>query len=307
MSSERVLVVGGTGFVGSHIARHLDSLGYVVTVSARARASSPLLPGIDRLRFVASDYTSTDGFSADAFEGINAVVFAAGNDIRHVGRDDEDDHYWAAVQSDGVPRFAALARDAGVRRFVQIGSYYHQVLPELAETSAYVRARQAADVRSRELTCDTFAAITLNPPSIVGSVPGGVQRRFARMVQWARGERLEPGLYAPSGGTNYMSVRSVAQAVAGAIEHGEPGRAYLIGDENLSYQQFFQLFADAAGGGVNIDERDEEHPFQPDRFIVQGRGQVLRFEPEAAEVALLGYERNDVRRAVAEIVAAARV
>ncbi|MEJ1230518.1 MAG: hypothetical protein WDM88_07705 [Galbitalea sp.] len=133
-------------------------------------------------------------------------------------------------------------------------------------------------------------------------MPGRVQRRFARMVEWARGNVAEPELFAPVGGTNYMSVRSLAQAVAGALAAGEPGRAYLIGDENLTYTEYFQLFADAAGGGVRIVERDEEHPFQPDRFIVQGRGAVISYEPDPAEVALLGYQRNDVRRAVNEIV-----
>jgi hypothetical protein len=40
----------------------------------------------------------------------------------------------------------------------------------------------------------------------------------------------------------------------------------------------------------------------PDRFIVQGRGNVLAYEPDPAETALLGYSRHDVARAVREVV-----
>jgi dihydroflavonol-4-reductase len=294
MSGTSVLVVGGSGLIGSHTAEYLTRIGYDVTTSSR----TPL----DGANQLALDYVSVDESILAALEPFDSIVFAAGQDIRHLAVEDENADNWDRIQGTGVSRFAELARTAGVSRFVQIGSYYHQLRPELVDTIPYVRARRDADDRTRALTVDGFAAITLNPPSIVGSMPGRVQRRFSRMVEWARGNAAEPELFAPVGGTNYMSVRSLAQAVAGALAAGEPGRAYLIGDENLTYTEYFQLFADAAGGGVRIVERDEEHPFQPDRFIVQGRGAVISYEPDPAEVALLGYQRNDVRRAVTEIV-----
>jgi hypothetical protein len=167
----------------------------------------------------------------------------------------------------------------------------------------YVAARKAADERTRALSVDGFAAITINPPSIVGATPASL-RRFSRLFAWARGELEQPALFAPPGGTNYMSVRSLAEAVAGALSDGEPGRAYLVGDENLTYREYFQLIADVAGSTKVIEERDEAHPYQPDRFIVQGRGRVIRYEPDPAEVALLGYRRADVRTALEEIAAA---
>jgi hypothetical protein len=40
----------------------------------------------------------------------------------------------------------------------------------------------------------------------------------------------------------------------------------------------------------------------PDIAIPQGRGNFIAYEPDAAEVALLGYRRHDVARAVAEVV-----
>ena len=99
-----------------------------------------------------------------------------------------------------------------------------------------------------------------------------------------------------------MSVRSLAQAAVGALDRGVGGTAYLIGDRNLRYQEYFQALADAAGSTTTIEERDENQPYQADRFIVQGRGNVLSYEPDAAETELLGYDRNDVRRALDEIV-----
>ena len=63
------------------------------------------------------------------------------------------------------------------------------------------------------------------------------------------------------------------------------------------------MFFDAVGSGVTLETRDAEHPLLPDRFIVQGRGHSLRYEPDAAQTALLGYDRKDIARAVAEVVA----
>jgi hypothetical protein len=37
--------------------------------------------------------------------------------------------------------------------------------------------------------------------------------------------------------------------------------------------------------------------------IYTGRGNYVRYEPDAAETALLGYRRNDITAAVNEIVA----
>ncbi|MFD4422949.1 NAD-dependent epimerase/dehydratase family protein [Agromyces sp. NPDC058484] len=302
--TRRVLVAGGTGFIGSHVAERLAQRGDRVTVLSRGAARAEDLPAIGGMPRLVGDYTAGDLTPRD-LEHFDAVVFAAGNDIRHVAADAEDDAFWRRVQRDGVPAFAEVAKRAGVGRFVQIGSYYHQLHPEWAETMPYVAARRDADEGARALTGDGFAAITLNPPSIVGTTPGRGLRRFARMIAWVRGELPEPELFAPTGGTNYMSVRSLSQAVAGALDAGEPGRAYLVGDVNLTYRDYFQLLAEAAGSARVIEERDEPHPFQPDRFIVQGRGNVIAYEPDAAEVALLGYDRADVRPALERIVKAA--
>lgn len=299
--ASRTLVVGGTGMIGCHAVHLLAERGQEVTVGARSApaadspvASFPVLLG---------DY-ATGGLTEGELAGFDAVVFAAGQDVRHVRPEDADDAFWATYQSEGVPAFLARAKRAGVRRAVQVGSYYHVVRPDLADTSPYVRARQLADERSRGLADADFNVSTINPPSIVGLVPGRGARGFAKLLAWGRGELGDrvPD-FAPAGGTNYMSVRSLAEAIAGALERAEPGAAYLVGDRNLTYTEYFQLIWDASGGGRRLVERDEPHPFLPDSMIVAGRGAVIGYEPDPDVVTLLDYRRDDVETMVAEMAA----
>lgn len=297
----KILVVGGTGMIGGHAAMHLIGLGHEVTLAARKPA--PENTPMAAMPAIFGDY-SQQTFNERDLEPFDAVLFAAGQDIRHIPRGTDEDAFWRVMQIEGVPGFARLAKNAGVRRFVQLGSYYHQVMPELVDRIPYVKARALADAGARDLADANFNVVTLNPPSIVGAIPGIPARRYETLTAWARGLRPEIPDYAPAGGTNYMSVRSLSEAIAGALERGETGKAYLIGDENLSFRDFFQKIFDTVGSGRVLSSLDKEHPFLPDAFIVPGRGVQLAYEPDKTETALLGYRRGDIDRAVAEVVGA---
>lgn len=298
----KILIVGGTGMIGGHAALHLARAGHDVVLGARRPpAAATPMAGMALIR---GDYAAGD-FGPGVLEGFDAVVFAAGQDIRHAAPAEQTGAFWRRMQAEGVPAVAAAARAAGVGAFVQIGSYYHQLRPDLAAANPYVRARMLADEGARALAAPGFRAITLNPPSVVGAIPGVPARRYATLAAWGRGERTDIAPVAPPGGTVYMSVRSLAQAIAGAVARGKGGRAYLVGDASLSYRDFFQLFFDVAGNPVRVAVVDAPHPLLPDAFIVQGRGATLAYEPDAAETALLGYDRGDLPRAVAEVAALA--
>jgi hypothetical protein len=94
----------------------------------------------------------------------------------------------------------------------------------------------------------------------------------------------------------------LSQAILGALLRGESGKAYLVGDENLSYAQYFQTFLRAAGNDTEVPALDKEHPMLPDSAIYTGRGSTVSYEPDAAETALLGYVRGDIQRAIDEVV-----
>jgi nucleoside-diphosphate-sugar epimerase len=296
----KILVVGGTGLIGGHTALHLVGLGHTVTIAARKPAAdgTPMA----RLAFRQGDYL-TDDFTPGNLGGFDALVFAAGNDIRHVPPGADETAHWQRANVEGVPGFFRKARDAGIRQAIHIGSFYPQAAPHTVETSSYVRGRKLADDGVRALSGKDFHVCSLNAPFVAGSVPGLVVPGFAAHVAYARGRIPQLPVFAPPGGVNFMSTTSLSEAVAGALARGEPGKAYLLGDENLSFAEYFGEFFRAAGRAEPLEVIDREHPLLPDTVLYAGRGATIYYEPNPEDVERLGYRRNDVRKALQEIAA----
>ncbi|WP_179405066.1 NAD-dependent epimerase/dehydratase family protein [Burkholderia guangdongensis] len=295
-----ILVIGGTGLIGGHAALHLRAQGNAVTIAAR----KPPAPGSALAQFdvLQRDYVAGD-FTRDDLARFDAVVFAAGNDIRHLPPGTDEATHWERANVEAVPRFFALARDAGVKRAVLVGSFYPQVAPQLVDTIPYVRSRHLADERVRALATPSFSVCSVNAPFVVGSVPGLKNEMFAAYTGYAQGKLGGLPVYGPAGGSNFISTQSLSEAIWGALQRGESGRAYLVGDENLSFADYFAAFFRAAGNPQPVPALDQEHPLLPDIAIYTGRGNVVSYEPDPADLALLRYRRGDVQRAVDEVVA----
>lgn len=294
----KILIVGGTGMIGAHAALYLRDRGHDVTIAARS--DPPTGTALPTFNFLKGDYAAGD-FQTSDLQGFDALIFAAGNDIRHLPAGvSAQDHYHHA-NTIQIPRFFERARDAGIRRAVYIGSFYPQAAPSVVGGDPYLRSRKASDEAVRALDAPGFRVCSLNAPVMVGAIPGLVVPFFDAYIQYALGRLAPMPIFTPTGASNFMSVRSLAEAMEGALLRGAPGTAYLVGDENLTYQAFFQLFFDAVGSGLRPEAVDQEHPLLPDSAQPAGRGGVISYEPNSAEVALLGYRRGDVRRAVEEL------
>ena len=96
-----------------------------------------------------------------------------------------------------------------------------------------------------------------------------------------------------------MSSQAVAQCMLGGLERGESGKSYLIGDENLSWKEFFELWFAAAGRPLDLATA-LDNKLVPDYVLSYLEFGSTDYEPPAAETALLGYERRTLRKTVTE-------
>lgn len=298
----KTLVVGGTGLIGAHVALALEAKGHAVTIAAR---KPPEAPAIGHLPLLIGDYAAGE-FTSDRLAGFDGLVFAAGNDFRHVPQGADEAEHLERVNTRGVPNFFTQARAAGVRRAVHIGTFYPQVAPQTTWSSAYVRSRSLAEEGACALVTPDFAVCSVNPPFVVGALAGGDVLGAPTHARYALGQFPDMPLFAIAGGTNFMTVHAVADAVAGALKWGEPGASYLIGDENLSFLEYFQRLFDAAGNPIRLTIEDRSHPLLPDDMLYAGRGTVIAYEPDPVERGLLGYRRGDLGETIRAIVADCR-
>ena len=76
----KTLVVGGGGFIGGDAAICLAAQGHDVTIGGRrpAPAASPMA----NFPLLTGDFFE-GGFTVDELRGFDAVIFAAGSDVRH--------------------------------------------------------------------------------------------------------------------------------------------------------------------------------------------------------------------------------
>jgi len=296
--ARNVLVVGGTGLIGGHAALRLREAGHAVTIASRRRPESGLLAS---LPFLPVDYIAVT-VERDIFEPFDTLVFAAGNDFRHVPRAADGTASFHEANALAIPAFFKAARAPGISTAILIGSWYPQAAPTLIDQDPYVASRLHADVGVRALNDDGFRVVVLNAPYVVGHVDGLDVKQNSLYSRWATGGLARFPRFTVKGGISVISTDTLSDAIIGAIERGEPGKAYLIGDENLTFQEYFGLYFKAAGDERPLEVRDEYHQFISDAVVCRAPGSTIYLQTDPAEVDLLGYRRNDVERTIRLIV-----
>ena len=134
----RLLVVGGTGLVGSAVVRSLRTRGHTVRVVTR-HPPSAVPSRIEGTEYVAGDITDEASLRGAA-DGCAAVVHVAG-----IARERRPHATYQAVNVDGTRNVLAEAQRAGVPFIVYLSS-----LGAERGTSAFHRSKRHAEMLVRE-------------------------------------------------------------------------------------------------------------------------------------------------------------
>jgi nucleoside-diphosphate-sugar epimerase len=247
------------------------------------------------------DYVN-DSFDNQQLRGFDALVFAAAADIRALPMDGSvsPEAFYSEVNDLAVPRFFAAARDAGIARAVYIGTFYPQVAPERIGICPYVTSRHHTDTAVRALSSATFNVCSLNAPFVLGHIDGLDIPHLGALVAYAKGQLGDLPVFAPPGGTNHISAHSISVATLAALEKGESSKAYLMGDENMSWKHYLELWFAAAGNPQELAVKEDEHPMFPSVIMFAGAGATVHYETDASEQ--LGYPRQQISDLINQVV-----
>lgn len=238
----KVFVVGGTGFLGYHSTLELLKRGNKVSTIS--------LPDIEVGKWFPSDvevehgnvFEMSDKRLMELFAGYDALVYAVGPDDRITPEGDAYEFFHQRLV-EGCAKVVAAAREAGVKRCVVLGSYFAHFAkanPEwmLAEHHPYIRCRlEQADKVIKE-NQDKMDVMVLELPYIFGTMP---EREPLWKEVLVRMLCESKKINYPEGGTAIVTAKTVAEAIAGALEKGENGKCYAIGDVNKNWIELLSL------------------------------------------------------------------
>ena len=318
----KVLVLGGTGFLGYHAALELFGRGNEVTVLGLPPGpADDLFP--HGIRVLLQDIGALDEAGLRRLlSGYEAIVFAAGADDRSAPPSPAANFFFEANVKSSV-RVTAAALRAGVRRLVILGSYFthfDRKWPDmkLAERHPYINSRRQQMELATLVAGDEMAVVVLELPYIFGAMPGA-QPLWTPLVNYVRSG---VPLYYTNGGSNMVAVSRVAEAIAGACERIDTSSVFQVGDRNVTWTAFLQELCAIVGR-----EDDEVRIIEDDRVnrlswvldayhSVQGKEGGLHsrhfsevlvaeafFSPAASRRAL-GYGRGGLKQAWRDTVAA---
>jgi farnesol dehydrogenase len=235
----RVLLTGGTGYLGRAVARALAARGHELVVFSRTAAPGAL-PG----RAIRGDIRDRAAVAA-ASDGCDAIVhMAALVSIWRRRPQDFDD-----VNVGGLANVVDAARAAGVARILCTSSFL--ALPPTGgtapiEANDYQRTKVAADRLADRLVADGAPIVRVYPGVVYG--PGAMTEGnlLGRLIRDHLQGKL-PGVVGPDRRWSCAFVDDVAAGHVAALERAAPGDRYVLGGENASQRRVFDAVRDATG------------------------------------------------------------
>jgi dihydroflavonol-4-reductase len=239
-----VLVTGGTGFVGSHVAARLVARGHDVRLLVRDPAKvarAPALRDVTIADVVVGDVTDTAAV-ARALEGCTHVVHAAA----HVSLAERDADRAEAVNVGGTRLVIGTATELGVHSVyissvAVFGVGHTRVTTETPLTDqhgSYTGSKVRAERIVRELQDHGGAIGIVYPSGVLGPDSPDVSANHAALVAWLR---TPPRT---TSGTSIVDVRDVAIGVERSL--ARPGR-WMLGGRFLTWDELHSALQRVTG------------------------------------------------------------
>jgi uncharacterized protein YbjT (DUF2867 family) len=235
----KVLVAGGTGFIGSHLCRALADGGHEVTAMSRSPAETP-----DGVEFAAGDVTAFDSV-APTVDGHDAVVnlVALSPLVEPTGGNVMHDRIHRA----GTENLVRAAAEGGADRFVQMSA----LGADPDGDTAYIRAKGDAEAAVRESDLDW----TVFRPSVVFG-EGGEFVSFTKRLKKLFAP-LVPVYPLPGGGQTRFQpihVEDLVPMLVAAVESDDHvGETYEVGGpETLTLRDVTTLVYEAEQKNITI-------------------------------------------------------
>ena len=333
----RVLVTGGTGYLGQAIVRALVSRGHSAVVFARRKTSEVVFGSAISKKtsgvffedmptkktpdvfFIAGDVRDRDALVAAA-RGCDAMIHSAAlvSVWRPNPRDFDD------VNVGGLQHALEAVRTHPLRRVVYTSSFL--ALPPAGRDAPlmandYQRTKAAARLVADKARGEGLPIVSMYPGVIYGPGLLSEGNLIGRMIADHVAGRL-PGLLGANRLWSFSWVEDVAAAHVAALEHEAPQASYQVGGPNLPQISPFEVLQRLKG--TNLPRRLPLWVGPPVAWIDETRARLTGHRPQLTRATLdifrhdwtldssdaerdLGYRQKDLAEGISEMMASSEV
>jgi dihydroflavonol-4-reductase len=241
-TEKRILITGGTGFLGTHVVRQFMNAGEKKLKVMASRVPEWMTDaGVEG---VEGSVTNRDDL-AKACENVSAIFHLAGK----VSRNNDDASVMNRIHLEGTRFLCEAAKEAGVQTIVLASSsgtiavsedeqVFDETFPPPVDVfsrwayyaSKYYQERAALE----NFDGDGRRLVIMNPSLLLG--PGDERLSSTKPVLDFLARKIP---YSPGGGLNFVDARDAAETFISALEKGRHHEKYLLGSANMTFHQFF--------------------------------------------------------------------
>lgn len=237
----RVMITGGTGFIGMHTARALMAAGHKVTLLIRSEEKLRSLYPKPVPDFCIGDVTDPESVRK-AMQGCDAVVHTAAM----VSIDKKDAQRVYDTNVGGTELVMATALDVGVKKIIHVSSvtalynpqarFLNEYSPPGTASNAYGRSKVECEYRVRELQAAGAPIHITYPGSVIGPDDPALTEPHQGLKTY-----LTPVVPVLPSGNQWVDVRDIAIAHRELLLRDLPPGRYPLGGHFITWGHLVDL------------------------------------------------------------------
>jgi dihydroflavonol-4-reductase len=254
----KVLVTGGTGFLGAYVIRELAEKGWAVRAIRRGNSLPEFIPAdiLQQVEWITGDILDVVALE-EAMEGVDGVVHAAAK-VSFAGR---DHHELYSINVEGTANVVNMALLQNVKRFVHVSSVAalgrtgkgervteKKSWEESKYNTSYSISKFRGEVEVWRGIGEGLPAVIINPSTILGF--GDWNNSSCRLFRSA----FEEFPWYTEGTNGFVDVQDTARAIVRLLEADVSGERFILNGDNWTFRHLFETIA--AGFGKKPPSRE---------------------------------------------------
>lgn len=248
----KVLVTGGTGFLGSYIIKELIEKKYAVRAIKRNTSKLPLYipPEIfDKVEWIGGDILDIVSLE-EAMTGVDAVIHSAA--MVSFYKADRKQMYQVNIQ--GTSNVVNAALEKNISRLIHISSVAalgrtrteshineEKKWHESKNNTHYAITKYRAEMEVWRAIGEGLNAVIVNPSTVLGY--GDWNNSSCRIFKIV----YDGFQWYTTGINGFVDIEDVAKAIVLLMESNVSEQRFILSGENLSFQQLLNSIADGFG------------------------------------------------------------